>query len=132
MEKDKLFRLAQHVRYTTLQLSHNANESHTAGALSMADVIVTLYVNYLNNSPALQDTPERDRFIDTRCIATSNSKNRQPLASQSDFNRIPKESFASFGITVPVNRNFSSGCSRKPYEVVPHPSSSTVVSPYSL
>ena len=63
MEKDKLFRLAQHVRYTTLQLSHNANESHTAGALSMADVIVTLYVNYLNNSPALQDTPERDRFI---------------------------------------------------------------------
>lgn len=29
MEKDKLFRLAQHVRYTTLQLSHNANESHT-------------------------------------------------------------------------------------------------------
>ena len=73
----------------------------------------------------------RDRR-DTRCIATSNSRNRQPLASQSDFNRIPKESFASFGITVPVNRNFSSGCSRKPYEVVPHPSSSTVVSPYSL
>ncbi len=63
MEKDELFRLAQHVRYTTLQLSHNANESHTAGALSMADVIVTLYANYLNNSPVLQNSLERDRFI---------------------------------------------------------------------
>lgn len=63
MEKDKLFRLAQDVRYTTLHLSHNANESHTAGAMSMADILVTLYVNYLNNSPEMQDSPERDRFI---------------------------------------------------------------------
>ena len=38
MEKNKLFRLAQNVRYTTLQLSHNANESHTAGAMSMTDM----------------------------------------------------------------------------------------------
>lgn len=63
MEKDNLFRMAQDVRYTTLQLSHNANESHTAGALSMTDVLVTLYVNYLNNSPQMQHSPERDRFI---------------------------------------------------------------------
>lgn len=63
MEKDKLFRLAQEVRYTSLLLSHNANESHTAGAMSMADILVTLYVNYLNNSPEIQDYIERDRFI---------------------------------------------------------------------
>lgn len=63
MGKDDLFQLAQRVRYTALLLSHNANESHSAGALSMTDVIVTLYANYLNNSPALQDSPERDRFI---------------------------------------------------------------------
>ena len=63
MDKDKLFRMAQSIRYTTLQLSHNANESHTAGALSMADILVTLYENYLNNSPELKDSPDRDRFI---------------------------------------------------------------------
>lgn len=63
MDKDKLFRMAQGVRYTTLLLSHNANESHTAGALSMADILVTLYANYLNNSPEIKDSPERDRFI---------------------------------------------------------------------
>lgn len=63
MDKDKLFRIAQSIRYTTLQLSHNANESHTAGALSMADILVTLYENYLNNSPELKDSPDRDRFI---------------------------------------------------------------------
>lgn len=63
MENNKLFRLAQEVRYMTLQLSHNANESHTAGALSMADILVTLYVNYLNNSPEKQESIDRDRFI---------------------------------------------------------------------
>ena len=63
MEKSKLFRLAQDIRYTTLQLSHNANESHTAGAMSMTDILVTLYENYLNNSPEMQNSPERDRFI---------------------------------------------------------------------
>ena len=63
MDKDKLFRMAQSVRYTTLQLSHNANESHSAGALSMVDILVTLYVNYLNNSPEKQNAPYRDRFI---------------------------------------------------------------------
>lgn len=63
MNKNDLFRVAQNVRYKTLELSHNANESHTAGALSMADIIVTLYENYLNNSPDLQNSTERDRFI---------------------------------------------------------------------
>ena len=44
-------------------MAHNANESHSGGALSMADVLVTLYANYLNNTPATQDAPNRDRFI---------------------------------------------------------------------
>ena len=63
MEKNELFLIAQKMRYTTLELSHNANESHTGGALSMLDVLVVLYKNYLNNSPNIQDSPERDRFI---------------------------------------------------------------------
>lgn len=63
MEKNELFRLAQSVRYTALELAHNANESHSGGSLSMADILVTLYGNYINNNVKLQNEPERDRFI---------------------------------------------------------------------
>lgn len=63
MEIKDLHKLAQTVRYTALELAHNANESHSGGALSMADVLVTLYANYLNITPAAQDEPSRDRFI---------------------------------------------------------------------
>lgn len=63
MNNRELFHLAQKIRYTTLQLSHNANESHTGGALSMTDILVTLYVNYLNTSPDRISDPLRDRFI---------------------------------------------------------------------
>lgn len=51
------------MRYTALELAHYANESHSGGAMSMADVLVTLYANYLNNNIQLQDDPNRDRFI---------------------------------------------------------------------
>lgn len=63
MKKNDLFRIAQSVRYTALELAHNANESHSGGALSMADILVTLYINYLNNNFDLQNNPSRDRFI---------------------------------------------------------------------
>ncbi len=63
MDKDKLFKIAQTVRYTALELAHNANESHSGGALSMADVLVTLYANYLKNTPESKDDIARDRFI---------------------------------------------------------------------
>lgn len=63
MKKDDLFKMAQSVRYTALELAHNANESHSGGALSMADILVTLYINYLNNNIELQNKPDRDRFI---------------------------------------------------------------------
>lgn len=63
MEINELKKIAQGVRYTALELAHNANESHSGGALSMADVLVTLYANYLNNNAELQNNPMRDRFI---------------------------------------------------------------------
>lgn len=63
MEIIELKKIAQEVRYTALELAHNANESHSGGALSMADVLVTLYANYLNNNAELQNDPSRDRFI---------------------------------------------------------------------
>ena len=63
MEINNLFKLAQTVRYRALEMAHNADESHSGGALSMADVLVTLYVNYLKNTPETQNSPNRDRFI---------------------------------------------------------------------
>lgn len=63
MEIKRLKAIAQKVRYTALELAHQANESHSGGALSMADVLVTLYANYLNISPANRIDMARDRFI---------------------------------------------------------------------
>lgn len=63
MNAIELHRLAQSVRYTALELAHNANESHSGGALSMADVLVTLYANFLNNDPKNPEKETRDRFI---------------------------------------------------------------------
>lgn len=63
MENNQLKAIAQSVRYTALELANKANESHSGGALSMADVLVTLYANYLNNTPRTQNDNRRDRFI---------------------------------------------------------------------
>lgn len=63
MEINNLFKKAQSARYLALELAHNANESHSGGALSMADLLVVLYSKYLKNSPQTQKDPKRDRFI---------------------------------------------------------------------
>lgn len=63
MKVNNLKTIAQSVRYMALELAHNANESHSGGSLSMADVLVTLYANYLNNTPTTQNDKDRDRFI---------------------------------------------------------------------
>lgn len=63
MEINELYQKAQAARFLALELAHNANESHSGGALSMADVLMTLYANYLNNSPQMQNDATRDRFI---------------------------------------------------------------------
>ena len=37
MEIEDLYKKAKSARYLALELAHNANESHSGGALSMAD-----------------------------------------------------------------------------------------------
>lgn len=63
MESKEIYKKAQEARFLALELAHNANESHSGGALSMADIIMTLYANYLNNSPEKQHDDNHDRFI---------------------------------------------------------------------
>lgn len=55
--------IAQSIRRKALVLAHNANESHSGGALSMADVMTVLYSKFLRISPDSLDDPRRDRFI---------------------------------------------------------------------
>lgn len=55
--------IANRIRAVALTLAHNANESHSGGALSMADILAVLYSEYMNVDAIKSNSPERDRFI---------------------------------------------------------------------
>lgn len=57
--------MARAIRRISLILAHNANSSHSGGALSMADILAVLYSEggELNISPETVESPDRDRFV---------------------------------------------------------------------
>ena len=55
--------IANRIRGVALTLAHNANESHSGGALSMADILAVLYSEYMDIDAIKSKSPERDRFI---------------------------------------------------------------------
>lgn len=63
MEIFEIANFAKDIRRVSLQLAHNANSSHSGGALSMADILAVLYSDFMNISPELADSPKRDRFV---------------------------------------------------------------------
>lgn len=56
-------KIANRIRGVALTLAHNANESHSGGALSMADILAVLYSEYMDINAIKSNSPERDRFI---------------------------------------------------------------------
>lgn len=60
---DELHAIANRARALALTLAHNVNESHSAGALSMADILAVLYSEYIDVEKVKAESPERDRFI---------------------------------------------------------------------
>lgn len=62
-EIKELYRIANHIRGVALTLAHNANESHSGGALSMADIMAVLYSEYIDAEKVKAESPNRDRFI---------------------------------------------------------------------
>ena len=54
---------ANRIRAVALTLAHNANESHSGGALSMADILAVLYSEYMDVEAIKANCLERDRFI---------------------------------------------------------------------
>ena len=56
-------RIANHIRVVALTMAHNVNESHSGGALSMADILAVLFLEYIDTSLIKANSPLRDRFI---------------------------------------------------------------------
>lgn len=55
--------MAERNRKRLLEIISNAAAGHTGGDLSCLNIITFLYENFLNSSPDLKDSPDRDRFI---------------------------------------------------------------------
>ena len=51
------------IRRQILDIVYHAGSGHIGGDLSVCDILNILYGKYLHISPALQNAPERDRFI---------------------------------------------------------------------
>ena len=54
---------ARQIRQLTLSMVSRSGSSHVGSALSIADIVATLYAEILRVDPALPDWTERDRFI---------------------------------------------------------------------
>ena len=55
--------LANFVRKSVVQMTHNGNSSHVGSCLSIADILSVVYFDYLNNFPSDPLNKERDWFI---------------------------------------------------------------------
>ncbi len=62
-DTNELHKLANHIRGVALTLAHNVNESHSAGAMSMADILAVLYSEYVDVEAIKANNPKRDRVI---------------------------------------------------------------------
>jgi len=69
---EELQKIANRIRAVALTMAHNVNESHSAGALSMADILAVLFTEYIDTSLIKIKSPLRDRFILSKghCCAT--------------------------------------------------------------
>lgn len=60
---NELHKIANHIRGVALILAHNVNESHSAGAMSMADILAVLYSEYVDVGAIKANSLKRDRVI---------------------------------------------------------------------
>ena len=55
--------IAKTIRKSILHMNHRSNASHSGSCLSVVDLLVLLYFDYLRIDPRHPSKPERDRFI---------------------------------------------------------------------
>ncbi len=58
-----LERIAADVRKDILMMSYRANSAHTGGALSVVEILVSLYFSVMHVDPKHPEDPKRDRLI---------------------------------------------------------------------
>lgn len=58
-----LTQLSKNVRKSILKMNHRAKASHTGSCMSIVDLLVALYYEYLNIDPGQPLSENRDRFI---------------------------------------------------------------------
>jgi transketolase len=66
MKIDFLQRKSIQYRRTILRMIKHANAGHTGGSLSCIDILNVLYNHTMNVSPENFDSPDRDRFIQSK------------------------------------------------------------------
>jgi transketolase len=67
----KLARISREIRYKLIELSHQAQSAHLAGALSCVDLLVALYWSKLRIDGKNPADPDRDRLIFSKGHAVS-------------------------------------------------------------
>jgi transketolase len=84
--------LARRIRIQSLLMVHRANASHIGSALSICDIVATLYAKILKLAPSEPEAPYRDRFILSKghaCVAV--------YAALAETGFFPSEDLLSYG-----------------------------------
>ncbi len=84
--------LARQIRLQALRMVARANASHIGSALSMTDIVATLYGAVLNVDPTYPEHPDRDRFLLSKghaCVAV--------YAALAEIGFFSRESLESYG-----------------------------------
>jgi len=63
MKLNNLREISYRVRKNVLQMAHNGKSSHVGSALSIVDILVTLYFGVFNNDLIMKKNKLRDKFI---------------------------------------------------------------------
>ena len=84
--------LARRMRIQSLQMVHRAKASHIGSALSICDIVATLYAKILKLAPNEPKAPDRDRFVLSKghaCVAV--------YAALAETGFFPHEDLLSYG-----------------------------------
>lgn len=63
MNTAELKQMADHLRFVAVDMVYKGKDGHPGPALSIADIVATLYFDEMNIDPANPDWEDRDRFI---------------------------------------------------------------------
>ena len=63
MTNEQIHEIAQKLRLETVRMVYEGKDGHPGPALSIADIIATLYFQEMNLDPQNPQWPDRDRLI---------------------------------------------------------------------